>query len=130
MGLLTTLMFYKNKEISLSLDGQAEERKICIVLMGNGKYGGGGMLATPHADLRDGLLDVLVIDDLSKPDLLWSLPRVYKGTHLSHPKVTVKQAKKIEIQSRQQISLQVDGELLGEAPASFYILPAALTIAV
>ena len=88
------------------------------------------MFAAPEADLTDGLLDVLIIGDLSKPDLLWSLPRVYKGTHLTHPKVTTEKAKRIEIQSTEPVSLQTDGELLGELPARFYILPAALNLAV
>ena len=130
MGLLTTLFFYKNREVSLKLDGQNEERKVCVILMGNGKYGGGGMFATPHADPMDGLLDVLIIDDLSKPDLLWSLPRVYKGTHLTHPKVISKRARKIVISSTEQLSLQADGELLGEVPASFQVLPSLLNIVV
>jgi len=48
----------------------------------------------PDADSMDGLFDVLIVDDLSKPDLLWSLPKIYRGTHLTYPKVTVKRAKK------------------------------------
>jgi len=130
LGLLTTLLFYENKEVSLIVDGQAEERKLCLILMGNGKYGGGGMLSTPHADPTDGLLDVLIIDDLSKPDLLWSLPRVYRGTHLTHPKVTVKKAREIQVCSTNQMAVQADGELLGEAPAHFYVLPAALNVVI
>ena len=129
-GLLSTLLFYRNKNISLTIDGSTTERKICTVLMSNGKYGGGGMLATPDADPADGLLDVLTIGNLSKPDLLWSLPRVYKGTHLTHPKVMIEQAREVEIKSAESISLQADGELLGELPARFYILPAALNIIV
>ncbi|MFC1892595.1 diacylglycerol/lipid kinase family protein [Chloroflexota bacterium] len=130
MGLLTTFLFYQNQEVYLKLDGQTEQRKVCGIIMNNGKYGGGGMLTAPDAELGDGLLDVLIIDDLSKPDLLWSLPRVYKGTHLSHPKLTMKRAREIEIQPGQHMSLQADGELLGAAPARFSILPAALNIAV
>ncbi len=129
-GLLATLLFYKNKEVSLVVDGKAEERKICTVLMSNGKYGGGGMLAAPDANLTDGHLDVLIIGDVSKPDLLWSLPRVYKGTHLTHPKVTMKRARELEIRSNEPLPLQADGELLGELPAHFYVLPAVLNIAV
>ncbi|MFQ6121918.1 MAG: diacylglycerol/lipid kinase family protein [Dehalococcoidales bacterium] len=130
MGLFTTLLFYKNKKISLIVDGEATERKVCTVLMSNGKYGGGGMFAAPDADLTDGLLDVLIIGDLSKPDLLWSLPRVYKGTHLTHPKVTMKRAREVEIRSTESVSLQADGELLGELPARFYVLPAVLKVVV
>lgn len=130
MGLLTTFMLYKNKEVSLKLDGETYDRKVCAVVMSNGKYGGGSMLVAPDADPKDGLLDVMIIDDLSKPDLLWSLPRIYKGTHLSHPKVTTKRAKEIEIRPTETMSLQADGELLGETPARFHILPAALNIVI
>jgi diacylglycerol kinase family enzyme len=84
----------------------------------------------PDADPTDGLFDVLTIDDLSKPDLLWSLPRIYKGTHLTHPKVTMTRAREVEIETRQRIFLQADGELLGEAPARFSLLPSTLNIAV
>ena len=88
------------------------------------------MLVAPQADPMDGLLDVLIIDDLTKPDLLRSLPRIYRGTHLTHPKVIMKRAKEIEIRSTHKMSLQADGELLGEAPACFRVLPAALNVAI
>ena len=129
MGLLTTLLCYRNKEISIIIDGEVVERRVCTVLMNNGKYGGGGMLTAPDADVADGFLDVLTIGDLSKSDLLWSLPRIYKGTHLTHPKVTMKRAREVEIRSVWPIPLQADGELLGEVPARFSILPSALNIA-
>ena len=130
LGLLTTLLCYRNRDITLKLDDQVQEKRVCSVVASNGKYGGGSMLVAPDADPTDGLLDVLTIDDLSKPDLLWSLPRIYKGTHLTHPKVTMTRARKVEVESRQRIFLQADGELLGEAPARFSLLPSALNIAV
>jgi YegS/Rv2252/BmrU family lipid kinase len=130
MGLLTTLISYQNKSVSLIADGDVLTEKICTILMSNGKFGGGGMCAAPDADLTDGLLDVLVVGDLSKPDLLWSLPKIYKGTHLTHPKVTSKRAREIELRSTEALSLQADGELLGELPARCYVLPSALSIAV
>ncbi len=71
---------------------------------------------------------MLIICDLSKPDLLCSLPRVYRGTHLTHPKVTLKKAREIEIRSDDSISLQADGELLGGLPARVYVLPSLLNI--
>ena len=130
IGLLTTFVFYETEQVSLILDGQPEERRVWTILMSNGKYGGGGMLAAPNADLTDGLLDVVVIGDLSKLNLLKSLPRIYKGTHLSHPKVTVKRAREIDIRPRQQMSLQADGELLGQAPAHVYMLPTMLNVVI
>jgi len=128
IGLVTTLLFFKYQDITMVIDGETVESRICTVLMSNGKYGGGGMMAAPDADLTDGLLDVLVVGDLSKPDLLWSLPRIYKGTHLTHRKVTIKRAREVEIRSSRPLPLQADGELLGEVPARIYLLPAALQV--
>ena len=88
------------------------------------------MFAAPDADVADGFFDVLIIGDVSKPDLLRSLPRVYKGTHLTHPKVTLKRAKEVEIRSAQPMHLQADGELLGQVPANFRVLPSALNVVV
>ena len=96
--------------------------------MNNGKYGGGSMCVAPNADPMDGYFDDVIIGNLSKPDLLWSLPRIYKGTHLTHPKVSVKRAKEVYIQPERRMSLQADGELLGETPARFRVLPAALNV--
>ena len=129
-GLLTTFLLYENKEISLTVDGKTEEGKVYAVLMSNGRYGGGGMLTAPNADPTDGLFDVVIIGNLSKLDLLWSLPRIYKGTHVTHPKVTVKRARQIEVRATQQMYLQADGELLGEAPTRLSILPAALNVVI
>ena len=88
------------------------------------------MLTAPNADPTDGLFDVVIIGNLSKLDLLWSLPRIYKGTHVTHPKVTVKRARQIEVRATQQMYLQADGELLGEAPTRLSILPAALNVVI
>lgn len=88
------------------------------------------MLVAPNADPADGLLDVTVIDDINKLDLILSLPRIYKGTHLTHPKVSTGKANEIVLNPVQPMPLQADGELLGETPARFYVLPSMLYIAI
>lgn len=130
MGTLSTVIAYRNRDVSLKIDGEEVKKRVCTVIMNNGKYGGGGMFTAPEADLSDGLLDVMVIGDISRPDLLYSLPRIYKGTHLTHRKVAMKRARDIEISSELPMYIQADGELLGELPARFSVLPSALNIAV
>jgi len=130
MGVFTTLVSYRNRKVTLIIDGGEEEREVCSVIANNGRYGGGGMFTAPDADLTDGLFDLLIIGDIGKADLIRSLPRIYKGTHLTHPKVTMKKAREIEVKSTYPLSLQADGELLGELPARFRVLPSALNIIV
>ncbi|HXX59154.1 MAG TPA: diacylglycerol kinase family protein [Dehalococcoidales bacterium] len=129
-GLLTTLVRYRNQPVTMTIDGKKEERKICTAIMSIGKYGGGSMFIAPDAEINDGLFDVVVVGDVSKADLLVSFPRIYKGTHLTHPKISVKRAREVEIISQKGIALQADGELLGESPARFSVLPSAMTILV
>lgn len=131
LATLSTLLTFKNKNVSVKLDGEETEHKVCTVIMNNGGYGGGGMNTAPGADLSDGMLDVLIVGDLGKVDFLRSLPSIYKGTHLTHPKVMLKRAREIEIRPHHgNLPLQADGELFGEVPARFRVLPGALKILV
>jgi len=128
MGLFSTLMSYENRDVSITVDGEHGERRVCTILLNNGRYGGGGMMPAPNADLSDGFFDVVIIDDITKPDLIMSIPRIYRGTHLTHPKVTLMRAREVEIWPTLTSAVQADGELLGEAPARFSVLPAALQV--
>jgi len=130
MGLFSTLMSYENRDVSIIVDGEHGERRVCTIMLNNGRYGGGGMLPAPNADPSDGFFDLVIIDDITKPDLIMSLPRIYRGTHLTHPKVTLMRAREVEITPTLTSAVQADGELLGEAPARFSVLPAALNVVV
>lgn len=129
-GLLTTFLTFKSKKASLKLDGKESQGRFFAVIVSNGKYGGGKMKVAPEADPCDGLFDVITIKELGKIDLLCSLPRIYKGTHLTHPAVRCSRATKVEINCAEKMSLQADGELLGETPAKFSIIPKVLKIVV
>jgi len=59
-----------------------------------------------------------------------NLPRIYKGTHLTHPKVSHFSAKEIHVEARERMFLQAEGELIGEAPATFQVIPRALRVLV
>jgi len=130
VGLLRTLISYRNKSVILRIGDRVEEARILSVVVANGSYFGGGMHVAPEAGLDDNLLDVVVFGDVGKFDLLKSLPMVYKGTHGEHPKVSIEKASKISVESSERVLVHADGELLGEGPASFWLMPAALSIVV
>jgi diacylglycerol kinase (ATP) len=91
---------------------------------------GGGMRIAPQAELDDRLLDVVVIGDFGKLELLKEFPKVYKGTHINLPKVSIKKATNVVIESAEPMLVYADGELLGECPVTFRVLPRALSIVV
>lgn len=129
-SLLRTLFGYRNKSVILRIGDKVEAARILNVVVANGSYVGGGMHIAPDASLNDNLLDVVVIGDIGKFELLKAVPMVYKGTHVTHPKVRVEKAANITVESSERILVYADGELLGEGPATFRLMPAALNVVV
>lgn len=129
-GLLTTLTTYENGDVSVTFDEKELRQRAFSAVICNGRYFGGGMCIAPGALLDDGLFDVIIIGDCTKLEVVANLFRVYRGTHLSHPKVDVYQARKVRVEAQERMLLQADGELLGETPAVFQIIPQALRVLV
>lgn len=129
-GLVRTLAGYRNKNVVLRMGDTIEKLRIVTIVVANGGYYGGGMHVAPDADLRDGRLDLMIVKDMGKIALLKAFPRVYQGTHVTHPSVSMSKLSEIVIDTSEPVLVHADGELVGEGPASFHILPGALTLAV
>ncbi len=128
--LFISLVTYRNKNVELSFDGQPVRGRLNSVIVCNGRYFGGGMFIAPGASLDDGLFYVVILGNLNKLEVVMNVPRVYKGTHLTHPKVSHFSAKEIHIEAQERMFLQAEGELVGEAPATFQVIPRALKVLV
>jgi diacylglycerol kinase (ATP) len=100
------------------------------VLAMNGDYAAGGMWMTPEAEPDDGRLDVLLIGDVTKADFVRTFPKIYRGKHLSHPKIEVLQGSAVDVDSETRLPIVLDGEQPGTTPARFEIVPGALKIRV
>lgn len=129
-GLFRSFAGYRNKTVTFCLDERTETARVLSMVVANGRFFGGGMQIAPEARVDDKLLDVVVVGDFSKIELLKSFSRVYKGTHLTHPKIRLEKSTTITIRSAERFLLHADGELLGEGPVSFRLLPAALHLVV
>jgi diacylglycerol kinase (ATP) len=100
------------------------------VIVANGRYLGGGMMICPEAEPDDGLFDVLLIGDLTKTELVRVMPKLYRGTHLPHPKGEVLRGAAVTIESDQPMPIQLDGEQPGTTPVRFEIVPNAVRLRV
>ena len=130
---IRTLAVYSPKPYRLTVDGESHELEAWLIAVGNGPAYAGGMHITPNASMHDGLLDVTVIGPLSKPALLWAFPRVFKGTHVSHPAASTFRGEHIELASLDTstpMDVYADGERVGPLPASMEAVPDALTVRV
>jgi YegS/Rv2252/BmrU family lipid kinase len=100
------------------------------VAVANAPSYGGGMKIAPHAVLDDGRLAVTLIGDVSRPDFLRTLPTVFSGRHVEHPKVSTDSAPAVTLSADRPFDVYADGELVGPLPMTFRCLPSALEVAV
>jgi YegS/Rv2252/BmrU family lipid kinase len=129
-NLVLTLVSYANKDVDLHAGDQHLPGRMNSVIVANGGWFGGGMYIAPNARPDDGLFDVITIGDVGKLELLQTMPRVYKGTHLTHPKVQVFRTSQVHVESKQEMWIQADGEALGRAPVSFTMRAQAIRLRV
>ena len=88
------------------------------------------MKICPEAAPDDGLFDVLVLGDLTKRDLLLTLPKAYRGTHLPHPKAELLRGAVVTVDAEEPLPVELDGEQPGTTPARFEVVPGALRLRV
>jgi len=114
-------------------DAEAKPLNTINFCVANARYFGGGMKIAPDARLDDGFFDVVNIGDIKTAKILLNAYTLYRGTHLSLKEVKAKLAKRVEvapIDAKQEIFLEIDGELPGKLPAVFETVPNALKIRV
>jgi diacylglycerol kinase (ATP) len=121
---------WSNDEVRVLVDGERRRGRMHDVVVANGRYFGGGMMICPQAEPDDGLLDVLLIGDLTKRDLLFTLPKTYRGRHLPHPKAELLRGAVIEVETDEPLPIELDGEQPGTTPARFEVVPGALRLRV
>jgi len=126
----SALVAHRNMWIRLYVGDKFENFHGCYVVVANGQYFAGGMQIAPHARLDDGLLNLVTVGDVSKSELLRIVPTVYDGSHLGHPEIRERKVTVIKIESDERLLVEADGEILGESPVSFSVMPSALTVVV
>lgn len=131
-GAVRALASWRPARFELTLD--RERRHVVTgysVGAANSKAYGGGMYAAPGALLDDGLLDVVMLAAMPKRRFLFSLlPKVFKGTHIDEPEVTVMRAAEVEISADRPFTMYADGDPIAELPVTVRALPAAVRVLV
>jgi YegS/Rv2252/BmrU family lipid kinase len=121
---------WRNTDVTVQVDDERREGRMLDVIVANCEYLGGGMRMCPDARPDDGLFDVLLIGDITKRDLALTLPKVYRGTHLPHPKAEPLRGKTVTVDAPVPLPIELDGEQPGTTPARFEVVPGALRLRV
>ncbi len=120
---LQKLVKLKAQKMTLEVDGQILEREGVFAEVANSTFTGTSFLIAPKAKIDDGLLDLILLNKISRLKLLKLFTSIYDGTHINYPEIEYIQAKKIKITEEIPSKLIPDGEILGETPVEFECLP-------
>ena len=127
LATLAELRVLKPLSYTLELDGERRQLEANLVAVGNGPSFGGGLRITEGALLDDGMLDVVIIKPLSRVELLKTYPKLFKGTHTTHPQYEHHRVREVTIASPGIIAY-ADGERFGPLPLTVECVPGALTV--
>jgi diacylglycerol kinase (ATP) len=115
---------FKPHHYEIVLDDRTISTQAMLIAVSNGRSYGGGMLVCPQADVSDGYFDVMVLHPVSKLEFIKVFPRVFKGTHITHPAVEIVRSKNVKITA--DAVAYADGERIGQLPISAQCIPGAL----
>jgi diacylglycerol kinase (ATP) len=120
------------RDLTLYLDGEERKVRAVNVVVGNCRYAGGGWLAAPKANPEDGLLDVVIIETLGLTDVLQLAPAsLARADYLGKEGVFFARAKEIRVETQLPgLEFTADGEVIGDEPAEFSVIPRALKVIV
>ncbi|MFB6600379.1 diacylglycerol kinase family protein [Streptomyces diastaticus] len=126
LAIVAELAAFRPVPFKLTLDdGPVMALDATLIAVGNGTSYGGGLRMCAEARLDDGLFDVAVVGGVSRAELVRVFPRVYRGTHLSHPAVTVHRARTVTVEAPDTTGY-ADGEPLGVLPLTARCVPGAV----
>lgn len=128
LAVLLRLAKGMDNQIDIEADGRAWSIRDSALVISNSKYTGGRMMIAPHAEVSDGLADLVVFREVNRREILEIFRRVFSGTHTKHPKVEMTSAAQISIRGTPPLLVMADGELLGETPLRIKVMPRELTI--
>lgn len=124
-----TFLSYRRTTLNCHFDGQPWKGEALVIAIANGQRFGSGIYIAPHAQLDDGLLEVVVLGRISNWDYLRHIGKLRKGLKIEHPEVHYFSAREIRLDDPSgQTLMETDGELLGQAECRISVLPAALCL--
>jgi YegS/Rv2252/BmrU family lipid kinase len=131
-GALRALSRWRPARFTIVLDPPGERRSFTgySVAAANSSAYGGGMVLAPGATLDDGLLDVVVIEQVGRLRFLANLPRVFRGSHVGLPTVKVFKAGEVEISADRPFVVYADGDPIGALPVRIRALAGAVRMLV
>jgi len=129
LATLAELRVFQPLPYTLELDGEVRQVEAMLVAVGNGPSFGGGLRITHGASIDDGLLDVVIIKTMTKPDLVRTYPKLFTGGHTQHRQYEHHLVRSVTV-AAPGIVAYADGERIGALPLTVEVAPRALKVLV
>jgi lipid kinase YegS len=100
-----------------------------VAIVGNGRQTGGGIQVAPRASIDDGLLDVLVVREIS-PTALLAAARELQQLPPDGEYISYWQTPWLEVHSEEAIPVNLDGEPLSFSSVRYEAVPKAISLIV
>ena len=110
-AVVSCLWDLKAVETEISIDGTTLQKKVVLITFANSMFVGGGLKLAPTAVPDDGFLDLVIIEEISRLELLKSLPMIFNGSHFKHPAVTMLRGRRFCLSSQEPEYVHTDGEI-------------------
>ncbi|TIC86480.1 diacylglycerol kinase [Nocardioides sp. GY 10127] len=127
LATVSELRTFRPLSYRLTLDGETRELDAMMVSVGNLPSFGGGLRIAEGASTDDGLLDVVIIKPVSKLELVKTYPKLFRGTHVTHPCFERHRVSTVEVVADGVVAY-ADGERLGPLPLTVSARPGALHV--
>ena len=127
LAMLFELVGFSSLKYRAKINGEERELDGMLCAVANGPSYGGGMLVAPEATVDDGLLDLFIVHKITKPELIKVFPKVFTGTHVTHPAVEIVRVTDVTLIS-EGVPVYADGEPAGQLPMTVSIAPKALRV--
>jgi diacylglycerol kinase (ATP) len=118
------------RPVRIRTENETRDVNIMFAAVGNTRQYGGGIRITPEARVDDGLLDLCIVHETTRGELLKTLPKAYTGAHVKSPFVEMGRGRAFEFSSDAAMAVYADGEPLTRTPVSFGLASERLRIVV
>lgn len=127
LGFWLSLLRQRTFEVQVHADRKSFTARATNVLIANGQFDRGGMKVSPRSYPGDGLFDVQISTG-PKSEAFTMIPKMYRGEHVPNPHIKEMRGREITVEADRPLAVQADGEFLGTTPATFAVIPQAITL--
>jgi diacylglycerol kinase (ATP) len=127
VAMLLELSTLRPRSYRLTVDGERYEQEALLVAVANAESFGGGMRIVPDTPVDDGVLQVFTVSPLSRASFVRLYPKVFSGSHVNHPAVSIRPARSVRIEVDDIVGY-ADGERVGALPVDIRVVPGILPV--